>query len=129
MKPVDNPGPRRGSPSGDEEESTMPLLVSRVPDRFVMNEQTSKHYTDHYSYYDHRGGWRPPNSSYDPRGESSLQHRPVNDSWHHPDPPHATYDLHRRSIRDDYIRAEDSRISWQEVHSSEESLYPPPARD
>ena len=136
MKPVDNSGPRRGSPSGDEDESTMPLLVSRVTDRFVMNEQTSKHYPGHYPYYEHRGGWRSPNSSYDPRGES-LQHRPVNDSWHHPEPPHPAYDLHhippddsyRRSIRDDYTRAEDSRMNWQEVHSPEESRYPPPARE
>ena len=137
MKPVDNSGTRRATPSGDEDDSAMPLLVSRVSDRFVMNEQTSKHYTCHYSYYDPRGGWRSPNSSYDPRGESSLQHRPVNDSWHHPEAPHSAYELHhippddpyRRNIRDDYIRAEDSRINWQEVHSPEESRYPPSGRE
>jgi hypothetical protein len=88
MKPTDNSGPRRGTPSGDEDDSAMPLLVSRVSDRFIMGEQPSKHYARPYSYYDSRGGWGSPNSSYDPRGESSLQHRPVTDSWHHPDAPH-----------------------------------------
>jgi len=137
MKPLDNPGTHRGTPSGDEDDSAMPLLVSRVSDRFVMNEQTSKHYTRPYSYYEHRGGWGSPNSSYDPRGESSLQHRPVNDSWHHPEVPHPAYDLHhipsddpyRRGMRDDYIRAEDSRSSWPEVRSPEDSRYPPSGRE
>ena len=115
----------------------MPLLVSRVSDRFVMSEQNSKRYTRPYSYYDHRGGWGSPNSSYDPRGEPSLQHRPVSDSWHHPEAPHPAYELHhippddpyRRSVRDDYIRAEDSRSSWPEVHSPEDSRYPPSGRE
>ena len=137
MKSVDNSGTRRGTPSGDEDDSTMPLLVSRVPDRFVMSEQTSKHYTRPYSYYDPRGGWGSPNSNYDPRGESSLQHRPVSDSWHHPEAPHPAYELHhippddpyRRSVRDDYIRAEDSRASWPEVRSPEDSRYPTPSRE
>ncbi|KAI0268282.1 hypothetical protein BC834DRAFT_685466 [Gloeopeniophorella convolvens] len=61
MKPADNAGPRRGTPSGDDDDSNMPLLVSRVPERFVMGEQAPKHYTRPYSYYDSRGGWVSPN--------------------------------------------------------------------
>jgi hypothetical protein len=113
MKPLDNSGTRRETPSGDEDDSTMPLLVSRVSERFIMSEQTSKPYTRPYSYYEHRGGWGSPNSSYDPRGEPSLQHRPVSDSWHHPEVPHPAYELHhvpsdepyRRGMRDETLGA------------------------
>src|SRR6266404_4324486 len=138
MKSADNSGPRRGTPSGDEDDAAMPLLVSRVSDRFIMGEQPSKHYTRPYSYYDSRGGWgSPTNSRYGPRGESSLQHRPVTDTWRHPDAPHSAYDLHhvppddpyRRSVRDDYIRAEDSRSSWPEIRSPEDPRYPPSGRE
>jgi hypothetical protein len=132
MKPTDNSGPHCRTPSGDEDDSAMPLFVSCVSDRFIMGEQPSKHYVRPYSYYDFWGGWGSPNFSYDPRGESSLQYHPVTDSWHHTDAPHSAYkphhippdDPYRRGIRDDYIRAEDSHSSWPEIHPPEGPQYP-----
>lgn len=102
-----------------------------------MGEQPPKHYARPFPYYNSRGGWGSPNSSFDPRGDSSLQHRPATDSWHHTDASHSAYELHhvppddpyRRGVRDEYIRTEDSRSSWPEIRSPEDPRYPPSSRD